>query len=93
MIARFGGEEFVILLPETDAEAALYLAERCREVIGELQIPHESSPCGGMVTASIGVGTTTPTIEASAREFLTGVDRLLYAAKQAGRDRIVSDTI
>lgn len=93
VIARFGGEEFVILLPETDAEAALYLAERCREVIGELQIPHESSPCGGMVTASIGVSTTTPTIEASAREFLTGVDRLLYAAKQAGRDRIVSDTI
>ncbi|KHK89702.1 diguanylate cyclase [Novosphingobium malaysiense] len=93
VVARFGGEEFVILLPETDAASALHLAECCRDAIDDLQIPHEGSQCSTLVTASIGVGTTQPAVRTGARDFLAAVDRLLYAAKQQGRNRIVAATV
>ncbi|MGC8537041.1 MAG: GGDEF domain-containing protein, partial [Rhizomicrobium sp.] len=88
LVARFGGEEFILLLPETDSEAAHRLAEVCQSRIAELGIAHAKSAVSEVVTASIGVGTAVGTTKSSAREFIEAVDRALYAAKHGGRNRI-----
>ncbi len=75
--ARFGGEEFVLVLPETDADAAKQIAERCRGAIFKLQIPHEKSTTSHLVTLSLGVGTIVPSHDAQPRTFIEAVDRLL----------------
>jgi diguanylate cyclase (GGDEF)-like protein/PAS domain S-box-containing protein len=88
VVARFGGEEFVILLPETDAQGARRVAERCQRLIDKLAIPHQQSPHGERVTLSLGVGTTLPGEGGAAAAFLQAVDQRLYAAKQKGRNRV-----
>lgn len=85
--ARFGGEEFVLVLPETDAKAAEKVADRCRSAIFKLQIPHEGSGVSQILTVSLGVGTTIPTHEAEPKPFIEHVDQLLYKAKGKGRNR------
>lgn len=91
--ARYGGEEFVMLLPETDAGAALKVAERCQRRIRKLNLRHDLPGGDARVTLSIGVGTLIVRPGSSSREFVQAVDRMLYAAKQAGRNRIcVLDT-
>ncbi|MFA6179819.1 MAG: sensor domain-containing diguanylate cyclase [Candidatus Methylopumilus sp.] len=87
--ARFGGEEFVLVLPETDAEAAKKVAERCRNLIFKEQIPHAKSEVSQMLTVSIGVGTITPSHKDEAIAFIEDVDKRLYQAKQQGRNCIV----
>jgi len=86
--ARFGGEEFVLILPETSEKSALKLAEKCRELILEQRIPHEKSAIGEHVTISLGVSTIIPPHSVEPIEFLDKVDRLLYKAKQNGRNRV-----
>lgn len=89
IVARFGGEEFVLLLPETDENAALQVAEHCQRIIEKLQIPHAASAVGRFVTASMGVGTIMqPSAEMEPRHFIEAVDKLLYKAKKNGRNRI-----
>lgn len=89
VVARFGGEEFILLLPETDAAAARALAGKVEARIAELAIPHAGSVVAERVTVSIGVATTVPGEDAVPRAFVALVDRLLYAAKHAGRNRIM----
>ena len=86
-IARFGGEEFVLVLPETDAKAAEKVAERCRSLVLKQQIPHESSTVSKVLTISLGVGTIVPTAEDRPEHFIDAVDKLLYRAKHNGRNR------
>ena len=86
-VGRFGGEEFVLVLPETDAVAAKKVAERCIQVIRDAQIPHEKSGIGADLTVSLGVGTIIPLHNTEAMAFVEDVDRLLYKAKENGRDR------
>lgn len=88
IVARFGGEEFVLVLPETDENAALQIAERCHRLVEKLQIPHETSAAGGFVTISMGVGTIKPSAGMEPKHFVEAVDKLLYQAKQNGRNRI-----
>jgi diguanylate cyclase (GGDEF)-like protein/PAS domain S-box-containing protein len=90
-LARFGGEEFVLILPETDAESARKVAERCRNTIYKEKIPNEKSQVSQILTMSLGVGTITPTPEDELIGFIEAVDKRLYQAKQKGRDCIVSD--
>ncbi|WP_020167353.1 MULTISPECIES: GGDEF domain-containing protein [Methylotenera] len=87
--ARFGGEEFVIVLPETDEIAAKKVAERCHQLIFKEQILHAKSEISQILTISIGVGTLIPESEESALAFIHEVDRRLYQAKQSGRNRII----
>ncbi|MCX7919536.1 MAG: diguanylate cyclase [bacterium] len=86
LVARFGGEEFVILLPNTDAAGAVQLAEKIRKII-ELE---DFSPISGKtitpVTISFGVATY-PTHAKTKEELLDHADDALYMAKQAGRNR------
>lgn len=90
MLARFGGEEFVLVLPETDGISAQKIAERCRQLIFKEQIPHARSQVSQLLTVSLGVGTIIPTPRHDAIKFVAEVDRRLYQAKQNGRNCIVS---
>ena len=90
-VARFGGEEFVLVIPESDAEAATAVAERCREAIIKLQIPHAKSSISPWLSISLGVGTIVPGQNDQLLDFINQVDRRLYLAKQQGRNCIVAD--
>ncbi len=90
LAARFGGEEFVVLLPEADAAVALTVAERCQRMIQKKAIVHAQSPHGQKLTVSIGVGTTIPGDTMNRSAFIDAVDLQLYSAKNNGRNRIES---
>jgi len=90
LLARFGGEEFVLLLPETDEAASHKLAARCRDLILAEQIPHAQSAVGPVLTISVGAATCIPAHAEELRGFLDSVDKRLYRAKQQGRDCIVA---
>jgi len=87
LVARFGGEEFVVLLPEADAGAAHKVAERCQRLLHKKSIVHALSPHDRRVTVSIGAGTIVPDGKAERAGFIKAVDQQLYAAKKNGRDR------
>ncbi len=87
-LARFGGEEFVLVLPESDEAAAALVAERCRDLVFKEQIAHGASPTAQIVTISIGVATTVPQHGDEPMTFVDEADRRLYRAKQQGRNRI-----
>ncbi len=77
----------MIVLPETDAQGARSVAARCREAIAQEAIPHEKSTVARLVTISAGIGTTVPSGSEPPLAFIEAVDRCLYRAKQAGRNR------
>jgi diguanylate cyclase (GGDEF)-like protein/PAS domain S-box-containing protein len=89
-LGRFGGEEFVFVLPDTDADAALQHAQRCRELIGEADLVHVRSPHNQRVTASFGVGTIVPGASMDTTAFINLIDAQLYQAKDNGRNRIAA---
>lgn len=87
-VFRYGGEEFGILLPETDHASAVDLAERIRAAIADLQLPHSESNIAEHVTISLGLATIIPTSSDSAVQFIETADQALYKAKQEGRNRV-----
>jgi diguanylate cyclase (GGDEF)-like protein/PAS domain S-box-containing protein len=90
--ARFGGEEFAWILPDTDLAAAGKIAERCRNLIFKAQIPHPDSAISQLLTISVGVGSMIPTTADELKDFVADVDRLMYLAKHQGRGRIILQT-
>lgn len=92
LIARFGGEEFIVLLPNTDTNGAYHLCESMRKAVEELSIPNLNSTFG-YVTISIGVCTVHPEYDCNYLDFLDNVDKALYQAKKSGRNRVVSHEI
>ncbi len=89
MAARYGGEEFVVILPNTDSAGAAFLAEKIREEIIQLRIPHAHSKVDQYVTLSLGVSTATPNQGLSAKTLIKNADTALYEAKEHGRNRVV----
>jgi diguanylate cyclase (GGDEF)-like protein/PAS domain S-box-containing protein len=89
-LGRFGGEEFALILADTDAEAAMRIAERCRALIAGKAIPHVRSPHNQQVTASFGVGTVVPGERMDVTTFINLTDAQLYQAKDNGRNRIAA---
>lgn len=89
VVARLGGDEFVLLLVGADEATSLRLAERVRERIELLPLAGSGPEAPLFCTASIGVVSTTGHPEAGAEELLRRADEAMYAAKKAGRNRVV----
>lgn len=92
LCARFGGEEFAIILPNTDEAGAMRIAEIIRTEVRALRIPHSGSSVGPHVSVSIGISTTIPEADGLQQDFLYDVDMALYRAKKEGRNQIVQIT-
>ena len=90
LVARFGGEEFAIILGGTNAEGALNIAERALENIAKLKIPHSGSETCEYLTVSLGVATTFAKFDMTEAELIKTADKALYRAKENGRNQIVS---
>jgi diguanylate cyclase (GGDEF)-like protein len=86
--SRYGGEEFSLILFDTDAEGALALAEHVRSAVQALSIPHPQSLAGPVVTVSVGVATAVPSEASRPKDLLDSADQALYRAKQEGRNRV-----
>ena len=86
LLARPGGEEFIVFLPNATAEQARGVAERVTERVRSAEILHEDAP-GGRLTVSVGVATVGED-DADIEDVLRRADDSLYQAKQAGRDRV-----
>lgn len=85
--ARFGGDEFVVLLPNTGLDEAVVIAERVRSIVGSYKFEH-----GGLSTSvglSMGIAAYDGVEDSSAEDLLRRADRALLEAKRRGRDRIV----
>jgi two-component system, cell cycle response regulator len=87
IVARWGGEEFVILLPETDTSGGLVLAERLRKAVEQHSFAGEAAIPGGKLTMSFGVASY-PRDGDDRRAVIGQADAALYAAKNAGRNRV-----
>ncbi len=85
--ARYGGEEFAVILPETAIGGTLFVAEKIRHAIHQLNIPHSASKLG-RVTLSIGIAAATPDADNSFEDLIKAADQALYKAKDDGRDRV-----
>jgi hypothetical protein len=90
-LGRYGGEEFVAVLPTTNAVGARIVTERLRAAVEALAIPHASSPCARVATISAGFATWSGRGERSADELVAAADAALLRAKLAGRNRIVGE--
>ncbi|MCA9521975.1 MAG: GGDEF domain-containing protein [Myxococcales bacterium] len=84
---RYGGEEFAVVLPETDTEGARTFAERCRVAVAESSLPLSG---GRMlaVTLSLGFSSATPALTESSQDLLRRADDAMYLAKRNGRNRV-----
>jgi two-component system, cell cycle response regulator len=85
---RYGGEEFLIVLPEQTLESTALAAERLRRAVEELAIPHEASKPGGIVTVSCGLAELSPGEKKTVEEFLKEADEALYQAKESGKNKV-----
>jgi diguanylate cyclase (GGDEF)-like protein len=88
-VARYGGDEFVALLVDTDSAGAQLVAGRMRELVERLQIEHHDARAGDHVSISLGVATIVPQQGQPPEDLVRLADQALYAAKGSGRNRIV----
>jgi diguanylate cyclase (GGDEF)-like protein len=88
LVARFGGEEFAIVLGGTDAVGARQIADDVMATIKNLRIPHRSSQTSNIITISVGISSMEATLESSHIELVREADKALYQAKANGRDQI-----
>ena len=84
---RFGGEEFLLLLPNMALDNAIQVAERVRRAIEAAAIPNEGAGLRGVVTASFGVASAAVT-ELKPEQLIAAADNALYAAKRKGRNQV-----
>ncbi|MBI4785049.1 MAG: diguanylate cyclase [Oscillatoriophycideae cyanobacterium NC_groundwater_1537_Pr4_S-0.65um_50_18] len=88
--ARYGGEEMVVILPNTPALGALQVAQEIQSSIQQLQISHIGSPVSSCVTLSFGIATLMPSAGLAVKHLIAAADAALYQAKFEGRDRIIT---
>ena len=90
LVFRYGGEEFALILPNTDEKGALCVAESVRQQIKLLKIPHDRSSVSNYVTLSLGVACMIPNHSFAPEVLIANADSALYKAKSSGRDRVMS---
>ncbi len=93
LVVRFGGEEFLIMLPGTDTIGAQHVAESVRQRLRDCQIPHSGSEVGDYVTLSMGVVNCIPHVQLQIDDLIQKADEALYESKRLGRDRMTVVTI
>lgn len=86
LVARYGGDEFVVMLSATDTEGASRLAEKIRASVEALQLKNKESSVAEVVTITLGVAAALPVAGSSPLSILELADRMLYRAKQDGRN-------
>jgi len=91
LAARFGGEEFVVVLPQTANDRLQLLAEKVVRAVEALDLPHRASSVAGKVTISAGGATTIPRNDTSFLSLVETADRALYEAKRTGRNRAITE--
>ena len=87
---RYGGEEFLLLLPEQTLESGALAAERVRRAVEGLGIAHPAASPDAVVTISVGVAAFAPGDETSGAAVVAAADAALYRAKKSGRNRVVA---
>ncbi|HEX5754959.1 MAG TPA: diguanylate cyclase, partial [Arenimonas sp.] len=87
--ARFGGEEFALVMPDTELAGAIEVAERLCRSVRDAELLRDDLGERDRVTLSIGVACCVPVSERSPDDLIEAADRQLYAAKDAGRDRVM----
>ena len=92
LTCRYGGEEFAVVLGATDGAGALKVAEFIRGGVELLKIPHDDAP-EGVVTVSVGVATRSGDEYSSPAALIAACDRVLYEAKNLGRNRTCADVM
>jgi diguanylate cyclase (GGDEF)-like protein len=90
LACRFGGEEFILVLPETDEAGALVVAESVRTSIERMALPHATSRVASVVTVSVGAAASEVGEGFKIEHLIELADQALYAAKQQGRNRVVA---
>jgi two-component system chemotaxis family response regulator WspR len=88
--ARYGGDEFVVVLPGADTHALYVVGERMRQAVQDLKIESNTASAGLHLTLSIGGAATLPTTEEGLLDLIAVADRNLYEAKAQGRNRVVA---
>jgi two-component system chemotaxis family response regulator WspR len=89
LAARFGGEEFIMVLPATQPAGLRHVGNKLRQDIEQLSLPHRMSQVGGHVTVSIGGASMVPHYGQSPALLIDAADRALYDAKRGGKNRVV----
>ena len=88
LVVRYGGEEFVVIMPGLGKDEAVNMALLLRKAIEELNIPHKHSPVSPWVTVSIGVTSTVPDNNGSPQQLFLAVDKALYEAKPPAKIKL-----
>jgi diguanylate cyclase (GGDEF)-like protein len=88
LLGRYGGEEFIAVLTHSDLSNAQQVAERMREAVAALGLPHAASDTAPVVTISVGVASLEPSRQTTPDWLIQQADQALYRAKHAGRNRV-----
>ncbi|MCF0149312.1 MAG: GGDEF domain-containing protein [Clostridium sp.] len=88
LVARFGGEEFIVMLSNTTEKDALVIAESMRVQVERLAIKNEK--IDSVITISLGVAVTIPDIYIKPYDLINRADKLLYKGKESGRNKVIS---
>ncbi len=89
LVSRYGGEEFAVILPNTDIEEAIAVAKDIQNNVSALKMPHSHSHVSEFITLSLGVATITPHSQLSPATLIAAADQRLYQAKARGRNCVV----